>query len=189
MREFARAGLFAALIALATGCGIGTTDRDAFDRRFPFARSTAASARGLADLRERIHATLGDHAQIARLRLAGEDARFLARVPKRSSDYDEYLWNNFSLGKPTPEKLNADDRKQMPERLFEVDEVPFEAIPAMVREAHARLAFEGGVLALVEVERRPKTKGLRITVHERGSRRDGHVEFDVDGNVLAASPE
>jgi hypothetical protein len=189
MREFARACVFAALLALATGCGIGTTDRDAFDRRFPFARSTAASARGLADLRERIRATLGEHARIARLRLAGEDARFLAQVPKRRSEFDEYLWNDFSLGKPKPEKLDDDDRKKMPERLFELDEVPFDAIPAMVREAHARLGFEGGVLALVEVERRPKTKGLRITVHERGVRRDGHVEFDADGNVVAASPE
>lgn len=64
-----------------------------------------------------------------------------------------------------------------------------DAIPTMVREAHARLAFEGGVLALVEVERGPKTKALRITVHERGTRRDGHVEFDAEGHVVAASPE
>lgn len=188
MRDWARASVLAALTLLAAGCGIGTTDRDAFDRRFPFARSTAASARGLADLRERIRATLGDHAKIAKLRLAGEDARFLAQVPKRRSEFDEYLWNNYSLGKPRPEKLGDDDRKRMPERLFEVDEAPLDAIPDLVRDAHARLGFQDGVLALVEVERRAKL-GLVITVHVRGTRRDGHVEYDAQGKVLSATPE
>jgi hypothetical protein len=74
---------------------------------------------------------------------------------------------------------------QLADNLFELDDVRLDAIPQLTREAIKRVDSENGTVSLVLVRRNlPDTDDVRIRVYVSSPRKSGHVDADVQGNLL-----
>lgn len=104
--------------------------------------------------------------------------------PANPENVDQYDYRG-RVSSPIPVKLAG--HGDLDANLFDLDEVAFDRIPALVEEAVAKMPMEGGAVGHVLVRRGlPFTKDVRITVYVEGTRKSGMLKADAKGHVLEA---
>jgi len=85
-------------------------------------------------------------------------------------------------GSPIKWSGNAPTEKDLAFQTFDLDEVDFTKVPAMVKDAPAKAEVPDGKVTHMKLERPlPFEKEVRWRVYVTGERKDGSVEFDAKG--------
>jgi hypothetical protein len=121
--------------------------------------------------------------QVIDLSLSQDHASLETKDPQQKDTFDRYdLRRGGQVSEPEPVQVFTVNCKKG----FGLDEADFTAVPAMVEDAVARLAIEGGKATLLNLSRGVFCKEVRWTVHVDGTRKDGTVEYDPKGKFRNA---
>jgi serine/threonine-protein kinase len=105
------------------------------------------------------------------------------RDPKNGDNYDEYTYRDGGVEKEPIKVMIASDRDSA--KLFSADDVNWEAIPELVKQAEVKAAdLEGAEKPYVFLNRPlPFSKNINIRVYISGTRKDLRMEADAQGKV------
>jgi hypothetical protein len=116
------------------------------------------------------------------LKIYADRVHMQVQDPAKPENVDQYDYRG-RVSDPIPVKLAG--HGDLDDNLFDLDEIAFDRIPALVEEAVAKMPMEGGAVGYVLVRRGlPFTKDVRITVYMDGARKSGMLKADAKGRVL-----
>src|SRR5436305_14956195 len=128
------------------------------------------------------HKALPGKVRALDLKIYEHYASIQAQDPAKPENVDQYDYRG-RVSEPIPVKLHG--HGDLDDNLFDLDEIAFDRIPALVEKAVARMPMEGGAVGYILVRRGlPFTNGVRITVYLDGTRKSGIVKADAKGRVL-----
>jgi hypothetical protein len=130
------------------------------------------------------HEALPGKIRVLDLKIYADRLHMQVQDSAKPENVDQYDYRG-RVSDPIPVKLAG--HGDLDANLFDLDEVAFDRIPALVEEAVARMPMEGGKVTHILVRRGlPFTKDVRITVYMDGTRKDGMLKADAKGRVLEA---
>lgn len=170
-------------IALAlAGCRIGTLSPEELDRAYPLARLTTLGQPGRDDSLAALRDAVGTPVRVTTLSFTEHMTSILAQNPRSPQDFDHYTyWKGDVTSRA--ETMRSGDEERLTARLFDLDSVPLDKLPALARRAIQELAIDGARVSSLNVGR--GDSGLEIVVSLQGPRRSGRVTFDGAGNLLS----
>ncbi len=182
----------AALLALGlVGCSWGTVPKEDFARRYPFASPVlqpATLAEALADLTGEIGSA---SPRVVTVSLWDDFVRIEAQDPKNPGHFDDYVWHDGSLPKPSPESLRGDELTRLQGQLFNLAEAPLSDPRPLVKAAFAAAKVEDGAVTGFDVRRTSAGRGapgpVIVHVSVKGPRGSAYVDLDTSGKVLKVS--
>jgi hypothetical protein len=128
------------------------------------------------------HEALPGKIRVLDLKIYADRVHMQVQDPAKPENVDQYDYRG-RVSDPIPVKLAG--HGDLDANLFDLDEVAFDRIPALVEEAVARMPMEGGAVGYVLVRRGlPFTKDVRITIYLDGTRKSGVLKADAKGRVL-----
>jgi hypothetical protein len=164
------------LLALLALPGAAASDPDAQPKE------PLWTAERLPKLIAAYHNALPGKIRVLDLKIYDRYARIQVQDPAKPENVDQYDYRG-RVSEPVPVKLAG--HGDLDDNLFDLDEVAFDRIPALVEEAVAKMPMEGGAVGYVLVRRGlPFTNEVRIIVFLDGTRKSGVLKADAKGRVL-----
>lgn len=115
---------------------------------------------------------------ITELSIHPAHASLQAKDPRQKDTFDDYHYSQGGeMRGPEPVQVFTVNCKKG----FSIDEADFTAVPAMLRDAVARLNLEDAATSHVLLSRGVFCKEVRWMVYVDGKRKDGMVEYDPRG--------
>jgi hypothetical protein len=119
---------------------------------------------------------------ITELNLNPKSASWQTSDPKTKDTFDDYNFVNGKVSEPEPVQVFTVTCKKG----FSIDEADFSAVPAMIKDATARLNLEEGEVTHANLSRGVFCKEPRWIIFVDGKRKDGMVEYDPRGKFRNA---
>ncbi len=113
-------------------------------------------------------------------------AIFEAQDPTKPENLDTYTFREGKLEEPEPVHVTNSTLEDLPNRLFSLAEVNWDAIASLAETAVTELQIEDGVVNHLGVDRGFGSPDIRMSLSVSGPRRSGSVEASADGTVLSA---
>jgi hypothetical protein len=113
-------------------------------------------------------------------------AIFEAQDPAKPENLDTYTFREGKLGEPVPVHVTNSTLEDLPNRLFSLAEVNWDAVASLAETAVTQLQIEDGVVNHLGVDRGFGSPDIRMSLSVGGPRRSGSVEASADGTVLSA---
>ena len=113
-------------------------------------------------------------------------AIFEAQDPAQPENLDTYTFREGELGAPVPVHVTNSTLEDLPNRLFSLAEVNWDAVATLAETAVTQLQIEDGVVNHLGVDRGFGSPEIRLSLSVSGPRRSGSVEATADGAVLSA---
>ena len=111
---------------------------------------------------------------------------FEAQDPAKPENLDTYTFRDGALGVPDPVHVTNSTLEDLPNRLFSLAEVNWDAVATLAETAVTQLQIEDGVVNHLGVDRGFGSPDIRLSLSVGGPRRSGSVEATADGTVLSA---
>jgi hypothetical protein len=128
------------------------------------------------------HAALPGRIRVLDLRIYSDRVLMQVQDPAKPENVDQYDYSG-RISAPIPVRLHGSGNLE--DNLFNLDDVAFDRIPALVAEAMEKMPIEGGHVTHIWVRRDlPFTKDIRIFVYVDGTRKDGMLKADGKGRVV-----
>ncbi len=125
----------------------------------------------------------GDKVRLASVSLHGEYAIFSAENAARKGDVDIYDLRATGIGRPSPDRINSGPDANS--KLFALDAIDWNALPALIADARTRVKLDGAVTSHVGID---KIFGndVGIRVYLGTPHRNGSVTYDARGKFQRA---
>jgi hypothetical protein len=151
--------------------GISGNEQMLFDGRAP-AALTAAFETAIA----------GEPTGFTSIALYSDYAMATAQEPAKPDHLDQFQWRLGKVGAPSPQANDAD----APAKAFNVGDVDWAAISALIADAPRLSAVEEGVVSHVVVERNQSFEPwvINVRIFVSGPRSSAVIEAGADGTVL-----
>jgi hypothetical protein len=175
------------LYALLGGCEWGTLSEKEFDRLYPYGRGHFFFQRGVAEAEEAFSARLGP-GPVRALSLSFYNTYVIlqAQDPKQKDHVDRYTLRADGLEEPEPVRIEEAGRA-LEEKLFSLDEVALDKIPALFKEVDAHARQREGRVTHILVER--GRGGVAIEIYWSSDRYPGgSFAFSAQGLPLGERP-
>ncbi len=111
-------------------------------------------------------------------------AIFEAQDPATPENLDTYTYRDGQLEEPSPVHVNNSTLEDLPNTLFSLSEVNWNAVASLSETAVTQLQIEDGVVNHMGVGRGFGTPDIRLSLSVSGPRRSGSLEATADGTVL-----
>jgi hypothetical protein len=136
----------------------------------------------LPKLLAKYHEALPGKIRALDFKIYSHRAQMQVQDPAKPENVDQYDYSG-KISAPIPVRLHGSGRLE--DNLFDLDEVAFDRIPALVAEAMEKMPIEGGHVTHIWVKRDlPFSKDVRIIVYLDGTRKGGRLKADGKGRVL-----
>jgi hypothetical protein len=120
---------------------------------------------------------------VTELTISPTSASIEVQDPRQKDTYDEYrLSKDAGVSEPEPQQVFSVTCKKG----FSIDEADFSQVPAMMKDAVARLNLEDGEADSIHLSRGVFCKEPRWMIFVDGKRKDGSVEYDPKGKFRNA---
>jgi hypothetical protein len=116
--------------------------------------------------------------------LYDEYAIFEAQDPNKPENLDSYTYRDGRLGAPDPVHVTNSTLEDLPNQLFSLSEVNWDAVATLSETAVTQLQIEDGVVNHMGVDRGFGSPDIRLSLSVSGPRRSGGLEASADGTVL-----
>jgi hypothetical protein len=113
-------------------------------------------------------------------------AIFEAQDPAKPENLDTYTFREGELEEPQPVHVTNSTLEDLPNRLFSLAEVNWDAVATLAATAVTQLQIEDGVVNHLGVDRGFGSPDIQLSLSVGGPRRSGSVEATADGTVLSA---
>ncbi|MEO5874515.1 MAG: hypothetical protein ABIS86_09035, partial [Streptosporangiaceae bacterium] len=128
-------------------------------------------------------AKIGKPLKILQLVIYPEYAILQAEDPGKKGNVDRYMLRG-NVGDPEPVQLAGDEKDRLDQHLLPVASVDFSLVPKMVKDARARLRYEGAEVSHIILDRGiPFFDDIVWRVYVSGPRDSGRVEYTTRGQV------
>ena len=144
------------------------------------------TARPLAEAIGKLEQHIGGPVRALELQVHADHLLLQAQDPKQPGNVDEYELHDGTLLDPVPVKLHGPGK--LDDNLFPLHEARLDAIPGLVDAALAELGIEKAKVTHVRIKRNlPLSDDVQVRVFVSGLRKDGYVDADKDGKIIATS--
>lgn len=129
-------------------------------------------------------AFFGGPVRVLKLRVYPKFVNVQIQDPKNPLEVNEYELQDGLIGKPKPVALfRKPSEKDLERMTFDISKVDFTQVPRIAKDALDQLKIDQGRTSLMILERpQPFSKEVIWSVCVDGERRDGSVEYRLDGS-------
>jgi hypothetical protein len=184
----ARSGASATLLVLLllmNGCGWGTMTGEEFDRAYPYGRGDTFTHAGGKRALAAYHAILGaGPIHVTELMIDPQEVAATVQDPKREDNFDQYVYRDGEMRKPSPEKIGKKDRQRIADRLFDLEAAPLDKIPEVMAAALDAAKVDGGHVNSIQLSRGLEGGDVTIVVRVESPRDEVRVKLDTSLHVL-----
>jgi hypothetical protein len=178
--------LVAALALFAVACGdapVPVMQQTAIPRPPELPRVAYLDGTNAMHAVQQVRARVGEPFRVLEIRVRPDAVVVQAQDPARKENVDEYRVKGGVLQPSRPVRLfGLTSQKVLEDNLFNPDDVDLAVIPALVKEAEAKVQLEGRELSGVTVKRKlPFEEQVSIDVAFHGTRKSGYLHADRKG--------
>ncbi|MGH9049227.1 MAG: hypothetical protein ACRDY4_05805 [Acidimicrobiia bacterium] len=113
-------------------------------------------------------------------------AIFEAQDPGKPDNLDRYIYRDGALGDPEPVHVDQTVLDELPNRLFSLSDVNWNAVSTVAEVAMVQLQIEDAEVNHLGVDRSHDSGAVELSLSVSGPRRSGSVEATADGTVTEA---